>query len=349
MNNEVVELFHGEACHDLLYKNMKQELAFSKDADFEAWKKELRARFYEVTGLTEIEKNAAPSRNVEIEYEQKMEGYTKIRFTFESEIGTRVPCWLLVPDTGKEKYPVAITLQGHSTGAHNSVGEIKFEKDAAYQETRGKFGIQAVENGYAALCIEQRGMGERKPTTPTRKAPGCTYSALTAFHLGRTLIGERMFDVSKAIDVLGGFAQCDTDKILITGNSGGGTASFYCACYDERIKLSVPSCSFCPYHESILDIYHCACNYIPAAYRYFEMQDLSALIAPRPLTIVAGREDKIFPIDAVRRGYETVSKIYEAAGAADACQLVETPREHWWCVDIVWPAINAEAEKLGWK
>lgn len=348
MSNEVVELFPGEACHDLLYKNMKQELAFSEGADFAAWKKELRARFYEVTGLTEIEKNAAPSRNVEIEYEQKMEGYTKIRFTFESEIGTRVPCWLLVPDTGKEKYPVAITLQGHSTGAHNSVGEIKFEKDADYQP-RGQFGIQAVENGYAALCIEQRGMGERKPTTPTRKAPGCTYSALTALQLGRTLIGERMFDVRCAIDVLADFAPCDTDKILITGNSGGGTASFYCACYDERIKLSVPSCSFCPYKESILDIYHCACNYIPAAYRYFEMQDLSALIAPRPLTIVTGREDKIFPIDAVRRGYETVSRIYEAAGAADACQLVETPREHWWCVDIVWPAINAEAEKLGWK
>ena len=44
MNNEVVELFHGEACHDLLYKNMKQELAFAEGADFEAWKKELRAR-----------------------------------------------------------------------------------------------------------------------------------------------------------------------------------------------------------------------------------------------------------------------------------------------------------------
>ena len=183
MSNEVVELFPGEPCHDLLYQNMKQELAFSEGADFEAWKKELRARFYAVTGLTEIEKNAAPSRNVKIEYEQKMEGYTKIRFTFESEIGTRVPCWLLVPDTGKEKYPVAITLQGHSTGAHNSVGEIKFEKDADYQP-RGQFGIQAVENGYAALCIEQRGMGERKPTAPTRKAPSCTYTALTALQLG---------------------------------------------------------------------------------------------------------------------------------------------------------------------
>ena len=45
--------------------------------------------------------------------------------------------------------------------------------------------------------------------------------------------GERMWDVSKAIDALAEFPKCDTDKIFITGNSGGGTMSFYAACYDE--------------------------------------------------------------------------------------------------------------------
>ena len=56
-----------------------------------------------------------------------------------------------------------------------------------------------------------------------------------------------------AIDALVMFPQCDTDKILITGNSGGGTMSFYAACFDERIKLSVPSCAFCSYEDSIMN------------------------------------------------------------------------------------------------
>ena len=43
---------------------------------------------------------------------------------FESENDSFVPCYLLIPDTSKEKYPVAITLQGHTTGFHNSVGII---------------------------------------------------------------------------------------------------------------------------------------------------------------------------------------------------------------------------------
>ena len=346
---EEQNLFFGEPCHDILIQKGTQALAFDPVCDFSQWRESIRHKLYELTGLYAIEQNEAPNPELCVEYEEQKEGYTEIRFSFASEIGTRVPCYLLIPDTGKEKYPVAITLQGHSTGFHNSVGKIKFEKDKTYQP-RGQFGLQAVANGYISLCIEQRGMGERRPTCPSRKgAQMCSYTALTAFMMGRTVLGERMFDVHKAIDVLSNFPKCDLEKILITGNSGGGTATYYSACYDERIKLAVPSCAFCPYRESILSIHHCSCNYIPNAYTQFEMQDLACLIAPRPLAIIAGQQDQIFPIEGVRRGFKTVKSIYTAAGVPDACRLIETPREHWWCVDLVWETINAEAEKLGWR
>ena len=158
--------------------------------------------------------------------------------------------------------------------------------------------------------------------------------------MGRTILAERVWDVHRAIDLLAAaFPACDTEKVLITGNSGGGTASFYSACYDERIKLCVPSCAFCPYGPSILAMSHCSCNYIPSAFRWFEMQDLAALIAPRHLSIISGAKDNIFPIEGVRKGYATVEKIYAVEGAQDACSLTVTPREHWWCEDIVWPEI----------
>ncbi len=155
-------------------------------------------------------------------------------------------------------------------------------------------------------------------------------------------------DISKAIDMLSHFPECDTDKIVITGNSGGGTASYYAAVYDERIKICVPSCSFCPYKESILRFYHCSCNYISSAYRYFDMQDLAALIAPRKLTIIAGKLDPSFLIGGVERGYETVKKIYEKAGAAQNCKLIETEMGHWWCEDIVWDEIRRLVRLSDW-
>lgn len=337
----------GELCHQLLMLN-QPKLAFNEMKEYAAWKAEIKEKFIELTGLDKIAKNACPL-NVQIESEEQKDGYKQIRFVFESEKGAFVPCYLLIPDTGKEKYPVAITLQGHSSGFHNSVGIVKYEQDVEYQ-TRGKFAVQAVQNGFIALAIEQRGMGERRPNERHQKAANmCEYEAHIALLLGRTILGERMWDVSKAIDALAMFSQCDLDKIFITGNSGGGTMSFYAACFDERIKLSVPSCAFCTYEDSIMNWFHCSCNFIPHAYEWFEMQDLACLIAPRKLIVIAGEQDQIFPIYGVEKGYKTVEKIFAKAGCKENCTLIKTPKAHWWCQDIVWDAIKAETKKMGWS
>lgn len=343
---------NGAECHERLVKLITQKLAFSEKADYAAWRKEIREKFIELLGIDKCEANACPL-NVDVESTEQMDGYRRIRFTYESEKGAVVPCYLLVPDTGKEKYPVVITLQGHSSGFHNSIGVPKYEGDENYSGAggngRGAFAVQAVKEGYIALAIEQRGMGERRPVEFNRRwAHMCGYEGDNSFMFGRTLVGERAWDVSKAIDALASFSECDLDKIAITGNSGGGTMSFYAACYDERIKISVPSCAFCDYKSSIMAMHHCTCNYIPNAYQWFEMQDLSALIAPREFVAVAGKEDPIFPIEGVRTAFETVKKIYEKAGAKDNCKLIETPKGHWWCVDIIWPTVKEKMQKLGW-
>lgn len=337
----------GDLCHKFLTENIKPYYLYDETKDYANWKGQLREKFIELLGIKNIEKNACPL-NVQIESEEQKDGYKQIRFVFESEKNAFVPCYLLIPDTGMEKYPVAITLQGHSTGFHNSIGVVKYEQDEAYQP-RGQFAIQAVRQGFVALAIEQRGMGERRPTGKNlQSANMCEYEAHIALLLGRTILGERVWDVSKAIDVLENFPMCDTEKILITGNSGGGTMTYYASCYDERIKLAVPSCAFCTYKDSIMDLFHCSCNFIPHAYEWFEMQDLSCLIAPRRLAIIAGEEDPIFPIHGVEEGYKTVEKIYKMEGVSENCRLIKTPKGHWWCEDIVWDTIKEETAKLGW-
>ena len=332
-------IVNGDKCHDIIAEEMKPLYSFDENKDLSIQKETLRKKFCELTGIDLIKQNTCPL-NIDIESIEEKDNHKQIRFTFESEVGAIVPCYLLIPNTKKEKYPVVITLQGHSTGFHNSLGIVKFEEDKE-DLPRVAFALQAVENGYIALAIEQRAMGENKPQKEKRRwGKMCSFAAQAAFLLGRTLIGERVWDVSRAIDALSYFKECDLDNIMITGSSGGGTASYYSACYDERIKLCAPACSFCPYKESILDIYHCACNFIPSAYRYFDMQDLACLIAPRKLVVIAGKEDIIFPIEGVYRGYDTVKKIYEKAGTPLNSKLVVTPKGHYWCPDMVWEAIN---------
>jgi len=341
-------MINSDFCHETLVKNTTPLLSYNKDVNYSEWREAVKEKLVALTGLDLVAQNTCPP-NMQFVSEEDRDDCRIIRFTFESEIGATVPCYLVIPKLGKKKYPVAITLQGHSTGFHNSIGIKKYPADENYHP-RGQFALQAAKNGYIALAIEQRSMGERKPTRPDRsKNDNCRFDGHVALMLGRTLLAERIWDISKAIDMLVNFKEADTDKILITGNSGGGTASFYAACCDERIKICAPSCAFCPYPESILDLFHCVCNYIPSAYRYFDMQDLSCLIAPRNFIAIAGKEDDIFPIHGVRRGFETVREIYKANGAEGNCRLVETPKNHWWCEDIVWGAINEEAAKLGWK
>ena len=341
-------MINADLCHELLLKKMTPKLSNKKeDQSISEWKTEIKNKFVELTGLDKIKQNACPL-NIQIQETLEKEEYRQIRFTFESEVGETVPCYLLIPKTGKKKYPVAITLQGHSTGYHLSIGEQIYEKDKYYQP-RAAYALQAVKNGFAALAIEQRGMGIKKPTGENRANDAhCRYAAMVALQLGRTIMGERIWDVHKAIDALSAFPECDLNKIAVIGHSGGGAVAYYTACYDERVKLCMSSCSICPYQDSIMNVSHCVCNFIPSAYEYFEMPDLSCLIAPRDLILVMGVNDKIFPIEGTRRGFEIIRRIYAEQNVSKNCLLAETPKDHWWCADIVWNAVNKTTEKLGW-
>ena len=339
----------GDYCHDLLVESKKQILRFGESANYQEWKAKIKEKFYELLGFAHIEQNVC-LLNIEIEKEEQKEGYKQIRFTFESEKGSFVPCYLCIPDTGKETYPLAICLQGHSTGFHNSIAEPKNDDEVAYATGRGAYAVQAVRNGYAALAIEQRAMGERKSSRYPANIRTCEYSFLTAVSMGRTLVGERVWDVSKAIDALEemNLSILDLSKILIVGGSGGGTASFYSACFDERIKLVVPCCAFCSYKSSILAMRHCACNYIPNMYNYIEMGDLTCLISPRNFMPANGVQDPIFPIKGAQSEFEKARKIYKMDGVEDNCRLIVMPKDHYFCDDIIWWEINCETRKMGW-
>jgi hypothetical protein len=168
---------------------------------------------------------------------------------------------------------------------------------------------------------------------------------MVALLLGRTMIGERVWDVSRAIDVLGEFPEIDVGRTACMGNSGGGTITYFAACLDERISVAMPSCYVCTFRDSIGMIDHCEDNYLPGILQFFEMGDLACLIAPRPLVVVAGRKDLIFPIDGVEETFDTIQRIYAAASAPDRCKLVVGPEGHRFYADLAWPSFR---ELAGW-
>jgi len=329
--------FAPETAHDAYLATLKQPLAFNPSRNYGEWRKEVRAALVRIIGANPERVDPA----MRIEKEESRDGFLDRRFVFSSEAGADVPCHLLVPAGKKGPFPVMVCLQGHTTGMHLSVGIVKYARDEVSIEGGRDFGIQAVKRGYAALIIEQRCFGERVDMrNGPHQDPACTQASMASFLLGRTMVGERIWDVSRALDLLPRFPETDPSRVGIMGNSGGGTITFYAACVEERIKAAMPSCSWCPYADSILRIDHCPDNFLPGALSLFDIPDLSCLVAPRPMLIVAGAKDDIFLIDGVRRGFEKAKAIYAAAGAPGKVDLVVGGEGHRFYPAESWPVFD---------
>ena len=324
-------------------ENITPSLRYDGKEDFCEWQNKARAKLSELLGLDRIEKPDAPE--FVVEYKKECDGYTEYRFLVESEEDYFVPCYMLVPNGIKTPAPTMLCLQGHSSGMHISIGKPIYEGDE--EDINGgdrDFARRAIKEGCVAVAIEQRNFGERGAKPDGH--PDCHVSSMSAILSGRTTIGERVHDTSCVIDALiANFDFVDKDKIMLMGNSGGGTATVYTAAIDERISLAVPSCAVCTYKHSIAAMKHCVCNFVPNIVDHFDMGELCGLIAPRGLVVVNGRLDKIFPDAGVREVYAETERLYAAAGAPDNCYLVTGEEGHRFYADIAWPKIHTLMDK----
>lgn len=160
-----------------------------------------------------------------------------------------------------------------------------------------------------------------------------------ALFLGRTLMGERVFDVDRAIDYLMARGDADPRRIGVTGNSTGGMVALFAAALLPRIRFAMPSSCFSSFRDSFLAMGHCSCNFVPGLLNVADMADIAGLIAPRPLVIVHGREDHLFPIRSTRRAFREVEATYGAAGAGKKCALVIGPAGHRFYAGLAWPVL----------
>lgn len=329
--------FSPSLYHRFLQDNLSPALAYTGQ-DFKPWQKALRAKLRTLLGLPAVERGDLKVRSV-WKRDHALGSIEKIVFT--SEPYADVPAYVCLPKNAAPPYPFMICLQGHSTGMHNSIA-VDFDTESKPFDVEGDrdFALGCMQRGFAALCIEQRSFGLRKELAQKRRSAAmCQEAAMHALMLGRTLIGERVYDVDRGIDYLASRGDVDTRRIGVMGNSGGGTVSIYSAALLPRVRFAMPSCAFGAFRDTIMAIYHCECNYIPEIMNWADMADILGLFAPRPLVVVAGKTDEIFPIKSARSQFDRLKAIYRAAGAADNCRLVVGPEGHRFYARQGWDAL----------
>lgn len=316
--------------------NTKPCMSYDGSEDFNKWQKKAREKLSELLGMDRFVKVCPET---EIEYAKKLDNCREIRFVFQSEEGYKVPCHILIPD-GIEKPPLMICVQGHSKGMHISLGRPKYEGDEESIKSGDRdFCVRAVKEGFAAVVCEQRNFGE---CGGNERGPRCYESSMTALLLGRTTIGERVWDIMRLIDVIEQeFSdKVDVNNICCMGNSGGGTATAYAAALEDRIVLAMPSCAMCTYKDSIGTIEHCSCNYVPQIANFFDMNDLMAMACPKYFVQVSGKDDDIFPFHGAKEVFEKGMIAYKTNDAKHKCTLVVGNGGHRFYADDAWPFVH---------
>lgn len=343
-----IGLLPNDHMHKLIDEK-QPSLRWDGKKDIAVWQKEAREKLYELLGMDKIE-SAKVDTCIEVEYDKICDdlGCREIRFRFAAEDNVTIPCHLLIPVGADKPLPLVIALQGHSKGMHISLGRPKYPGDEHSINSGDRdFAVRALKEGLCAITLEQRCMGENG-SNPETHIPGCHEVALRSILLGRTIIGERVWDVMRCIDVIEKYFSdvIDVEKIICLGNSGGGTTTTYAAALEPRIKISVPSCAVCRYADSIAGMLHCECNYVPGIANYFDMGDLCALCAPRSQVVINGVSDDIFPIDGAKACVDVARTVYSALGADDNLIHVIGKEGHRFYADDSWPHIHKALKKI---
>ncbi|MFP6858566.1 MAG: alpha/beta hydrolase family protein [Roseibacillus sp.] len=325
-----------------------QAHAFEKSKDFATWQKEARAKLIEVTGLARMEKELAAFKPVvTMGTPQNVdEKYTRTLCSIETEPGISIPFYFLVPNKGrKERFPLMLCPHGHDNkGLHSYAGVFKDENHRnKVLGKEGNIAEQAVLRGYLAIAPATRGLADEVLVPDPKGRHGnrpCRAQLMHCLVAGRTPNAERVWDMQRLLDWAVKHPQVDENRIVMTGNSGGGVLTAYAAAIDERIRVAIPSCSFTSLTSSEGFIFHCDCCLVPGLRHWGDWAELGGLVAPRHLLIVHGVSDGLHKRADVEKVAASVREVFEAAGVPDHMALKWGQAGHRFYPDLMWPFIE---------
>ncbi|MFC1452122.1 alpha/beta hydrolase family protein [Verrucomicrobiota bacterium] len=344
-------MYNATKHFNALYDGVRGEFSFraSTRDEWLEWQAAFRPRLRQALGLDNME---ADLRGYEPRAEKTGEedqgDHIREEWRLWVEPTVPLPFYLLRPKEARAALPLVLTPHGHNhphiyAGIYRSDDERK-----SIEEGERDIAVQAVREGYFAIAPTTRAFGETRTEKDLEDnaLSSCRTNLVHGLLVGRTPIGERVWDMSRLIDWALENEDVDPARIAITGNSGGGTVSVWAAACEPRISVAVPSCYFCTFRGSIGSIFHCDCNYVPGILRLGEMYDVAGLTAPRAFCAIAGKDDGIFPLEHVKTAFDRLKRVYEVAGVPDHCSLYVGEGGHRYYRQGAWPFVRHHFERI---
>jgi dienelactone hydrolase len=234
-----------------------------------------RSRIRELLALADMKIDA---RRIDITGESPKQGYRQRNLVLESEPGIAIPAVELVPDAPDSRAAVLV----------------KVGADSASELAEGGPAARLARSGRRVVLADLRGMGvTAPPTTPGRsdtRSDNDAREAFLALHIGRPLLGQRVFDLLCLLETLHAReGSREARGFDVTGIGPAGLAVLHAAVLDEKrlveqVVLERTLVSWTDVVERGINRGQIA-GVIPGALAYYDLPDLAARLHPCPLTI----------------------------------------------------------------
>jgi len=285
--------------------------------------------------------------------------YVQEYLTFQTTPDLRVPAYVLIPKHATLPAPGIVLLHCHGgfyAWGKEKVVEVEDEPSVLIEFRQQLYGgtcvaTELVRRGYVVITIDMFYWGERRmlldddppsyrdPRTMTkddiaafnrRSQQAEQLVARSLFAAGITWPGVMLWDDLRTLDYLATRPEVDRRRLGCVGLSVGGYRSFLLAALDPRVKaaIDVGWMSSFGHHikrhvvNSIGLTFH-----IVGLYRYLDLPDLAALIAPRSVLVINGSQDQLFPPEGVEAAFRKIEQCFRKAGVPERqrCRIYDAP------------------------
>lgn len=262
---------------------------------WEAGRDELKRQYLDMLGLWPLPERTPLKATVTGTLDRDAIQIEKLHF--QSKPGLYVTGNLYRPKKIDGKLPAVLYVCGH-------LGKGRDGNKTGFQH----HGIWFAKHGYVCLIVDTLQLGEIAGTHhgTYNKDRWWWQSA------GYTPAGVECWNGVRALDYLASRTDVDSDKLAVTGISGGGASTFWIAAADERVKVCVPVSGMSDlqsYVDNKVCNGHCDCMFFYNTYRW-EWTTIAAMVAPRPMLFENSGYDPIFPMPANERIRDRLALIY---------------------------------------
>ncbi|KMS71940.1 hydrolase [Streptomyces viridochromogenes] len=302
--------------------------------DFRAWRRAARAKVEEHL-LVDCE-DGTP---YDAEFLEGPQGgaYKRELVTFSLTRHERVRAALLTP-RGPGPFPAVLLLHDH--GAKFDIGKEKLVRpwydDARLASAQGwadkyfsgRFvGDELARRGYAVLCADAPGWGDRGPLTYDQQQA----LASNFYNLGSSLAGLMAREDARAAGFLAGLDRVDARRVAALGFSMGAYRAWQTAALTDDIAAAASVCWMTGLKEMMVpgnNTLRGQSSYYmlhPGLPRFLDFPDVASIAAPRPMLFFDGGLDPLFPADGVRVAYDKLRAVWRSRHAEERLHLKTWP------------------------